>query len=111
MVIDSIIQKSVTLYTKAFLLSPTVKYKGNGPEHVLVSPVRNLLYPSPFWILLQKAMRELNVTDLPAEKDVIQVSGLVSVIGKKLTDHRNAIKSKVRRFWPMFHCAVADRLF
>ena len=48
MVIDSIIQKSVTLYTKAFLLSPTVKYKGNGPEHVLVSPVRNLLYPSPF---------------------------------------------------------------
>jgi len=77
-VISEDLKKSIGIYVKAFLLSPTVSsYKGNAAEHVL------------------KAMNDLNVGGIPAEGDVIQVKELLSVIGTTLTAYRNTIKTKI----------------
>jgi hypothetical protein len=40
-------------------------------------------------------MRELNVTDLPPEKEQLQVTEVLSFISDRLTSARNTVKNKV----------------
>ena len=92
-------QKSISVYTKAFLLSPTVSaYKGNASEHVLVSTVVSISQHS--LRLSQKAMQSLNVSGLPAENEVVRVKELLSAIGSALTTFRNTMKTKVSNVTP-----------
>ncbi|KAF8070146.1 hypothetical protein FPV67DRAFT_1623661 [Lyophyllum atratum] len=73
------LKKSIRSYTQAHLLSPTTtSYRGNGPEHIL------------------KAMRELNVRDLPPEKEVTHVKAILAVIKTTLTSFRNVVKDKIK---------------
>lgn len=84
---------------KAFLLSPTITaYRGNCAEQILVSAV--LLFSFVGWIFThsltsQKAMKDLNVADLPPEKNVVQVNEVLSFISNQLTSFRAVIKQKV----------------
>ena len=76
---------------KVFVLSMFTKsYKGNAAEEVVVTSFL-CSYCCSDLILFQAAMRELQVPDLPGDKDIVQLDIVHTLIKDKLADARNAL--------------------
>jgi hypothetical protein len=97
---------------KAFLLSPNITaYRGNCAEQILVSA--ELVFNYAGWIFtyllaLQKAMKDLNVADLPPEQNVLQVNEVLSFISNQLTSFRAVIKQKAGNPITALGCSYDD---
>ena len=91
---SDLLQNNIHTYATAFILSPGLSsYRGKVANRLLVSAVFCC------WVSLkafQIALRELNVTLLPPEKEPAQVKEVLSCISKYLTTTCNSIKTQVR---------------
>ncbi|KAF8874152.1 hypothetical protein CPB84DRAFT_1853725 [Gymnopilus junonius] len=73
------LKKNVSIFVKAFLLSPKVtSYRGNSADLILTT------------------MRDANVSGIPSESDLVPTKELLSTIGSALTTFWNTMKTKIK---------------